>query len=281
MTTQTKPIDLYYAGTPNGRKITIMLEELGVPYNLHWINIGKGDQFTPEFLAISPNNKIPAIVDPEGPGGEPISIFESGAILKYLAHQVRQVLPVRSARPGQGRRVAVLAGRRLRPNARPEQPLLGLRARKNPLCHQALQGRDAPPVPRPRHPARQMFAAGKDYVAGDYSIADIAILDWSTSYLRYEIDPNEFKNFDTWRNAWPPARLSIAPWPSRSPAGPSNLATDKEALQGPVQPALSNQRGRVASAARLLRGCEGGSSPSASPPAPRSAPGRAHKARNP
>src|SRR5687767_426792 len=81
MTTQTKPIELYYAGTPNGRKITIMLEELGVPYTIHWINIGRGDQFKPEFLAISPNNKIPAIVDPEGPGGKPISIFESGAIL--------------------------------------------------------------------------------------------------------------------------------------------------------------------------------------------------------
>ena len=68
MTTQTLPIDLYYAATPNGRKITIMLEELGVPYAVHPISIGRGDQFKPEFLAISPNNKIPAIVDPEGPG---------------------------------------------------------------------------------------------------------------------------------------------------------------------------------------------------------------------
>ena len=75
MTTQTKPIEAYSLPTPNGQKVHIMLEELGVPWNYHRIDIGKGEQFTPEFLAISPNNKIPAIVDPEGPGGEAISIF--------------------------------------------------------------------------------------------------------------------------------------------------------------------------------------------------------------
>lgn len=74
-------IDLYTWGTPNGRKISIMLEELGLPYTVHPIDIGADEQFAPEFLAISPNNKIPAIVDPDGPGGAPISVFESGAIL--------------------------------------------------------------------------------------------------------------------------------------------------------------------------------------------------------
>ena len=78
------PIDLYYWPTPNGWKITIMLEECGLPYAIHPVNIGKGDQFKPEFLAISPNNKMPAIVDHQGPDGEPISVFESGAILQYL-----------------------------------------------------------------------------------------------------------------------------------------------------------------------------------------------------
>ena len=82
---QQKPIDLYFWTTPNGYKIPILLEELGVPYTTHFVNIGKGDQFKPEFLKISPNNRIPAIVDPEGPDGEPISVFESGAILVYLA----------------------------------------------------------------------------------------------------------------------------------------------------------------------------------------------------
>lgn len=83
----THPIDLYYWPTPNGWKIAIALEEMGLPYTLHLVNIGAGEQFTPEFLAISPNNRMPAIVDPDGPDGKPVSIFESGAILQYLARK--------------------------------------------------------------------------------------------------------------------------------------------------------------------------------------------------
>ena len=81
------PIDLYYWPTPNGYKISIALEEMGLPYEVKWVEIGRGDQFKPEFLAISPNNRMPAIVDPEGPDGKPVSIFESGAILQYLARK--------------------------------------------------------------------------------------------------------------------------------------------------------------------------------------------------
>ena len=92
-TVQNKPIDLYYWTTPNGWKISILLEELGVPYNVHMVNIGAGDQFKDDFLKISPNNKIPAIVDPEGPGGEPISVFESAAIMKYLAKKFDKYYP--------------------------------------------------------------------------------------------------------------------------------------------------------------------------------------------
>src|SRR5690606_9792870 len=87
MTQQTKPIELYYWPTPNGFKISIMLEELGIPYVVKYVNIGKGDQFDPEFLKIAPNNRMPAIIDPEGPSGEPISVFESGAILQYLGRK--------------------------------------------------------------------------------------------------------------------------------------------------------------------------------------------------
>lgn len=84
-------LDLYYWPTPNGWKITVMLEELGVPYNLKYINIMKGDQFAPEFLKIAPNNRMPAIVDHEpADGGEPISVFESGAILQYLGDKYGQ-----------------------------------------------------------------------------------------------------------------------------------------------------------------------------------------------
>ena len=93
MTTQTKPIELYYWPTPNGWKITIMLEELGVPYEVKYVNIGKGEQFDPSFLKIAPNNRMPAIVDPEGPGGKPISIFESGAILQYLGRKFGKFYP--------------------------------------------------------------------------------------------------------------------------------------------------------------------------------------------
>lgn len=86
----TQPIDLYYWPTPNGWKISIALEEMGLPYNVHLIDIGKGDQFEPEFLKIGPNNRMPVIVDPDGPDGKPISIFESGAILQYLARKTGQ-----------------------------------------------------------------------------------------------------------------------------------------------------------------------------------------------
>ena len=86
-------IELYTWGTPNGRKVSIMLEEAGLPYNTHAVNISKDEQFTPDFLKVSPNNKIPAIVDPDGPGGKPISLFESGAILFYLAEKTGKLLP--------------------------------------------------------------------------------------------------------------------------------------------------------------------------------------------
>ena len=86
-------IDLYTWSTPNGRKVSVMLEECGLAYNVHPINIGKGEQFRPEFLAINPNSKIPAIVDPDGPDGKPITLFESGAILVYLAGKTGKFLP--------------------------------------------------------------------------------------------------------------------------------------------------------------------------------------------
>src|SRR4028119_1527979 len=101
-TNMSKLIDLYYWPTPNGWKASIFLEELGLPYEVRPINIAAGDQFEPEFLKISPNNKMPAIVDPEGPDGGPISVFESGAILIYLAEKTRPLLPTGPRRRGRG-----------------------------------------------------------------------------------------------------------------------------------------------------------------------------------
>ena len=93
-------IEVYSWATPNGHKVHIMLEECGLPYRVHAIDIGAGDQFKADFLQISPNNKIPAIVDPDGPDGKPISLFESGAILLYLASKTGRFLPGRSSPPG-------------------------------------------------------------------------------------------------------------------------------------------------------------------------------------
>jgi GST-like protein len=103
------PIELYYWPTPNGWKISIMLEECGLPYVVRPVDISKGEQFSPQFLAISPNDRMPAILDPNGPGGRPISVFESGAILQYPRPQDRPILPARRARTRRRRRVAVLA----------------------------------------------------------------------------------------------------------------------------------------------------------------------------
>ena len=86
-------IELYTWGTPNGRKASIMLEEVGLPYNVHRIDIGKDDQFKPEYVALNPYSKIPAIIDPDGPDGEPLRLFESGAILVYLAEKTGKLLP--------------------------------------------------------------------------------------------------------------------------------------------------------------------------------------------
>jgi len=236
MTNQTAPIELYFAATPNGKKVSIMLEELEVPYKIIPINIGKGDQFTPEFLAISPNNKIPAIVDPEGPGGQPISIFESGAILKYLALKFGKFYPA-DARDqvkvdewlfwqvggfgpmlGQNHHFAIYA---------PEKIEYAIK-RYRDETHRLYGVLD-------KQLAR-MQAEGKDYVAGDYSIADMAIIDWSNGYERQGIDIAEFPHFAAWRD-----RVRARPATARGLAvkveTSTDLSKDKDA-----QKVLFNQR---------------------------------------
>ena len=119
---RSEMIDLYTWTTPNGRKVSIMLEEVGLPYRVHAINIGKDDQFKPEYVKINPNSKIPSIVDPDGPDGKPISMMESGAILIYLARKTGKLLPPTGR--GDVRRAAVADvpdGRR-RPDVRPDAP---------------------------------------------------------------------------------------------------------------------------------------------------------------
>ena len=132
-------IDLYYWTTPNGHKITMFLEESGLPYRIVPVNISKGDQFKLEFLAISPNNRMPAIVDhePDG-GGAPISVFESGAILLYLAEKIGKFIPSDIRGAGRDRAMAVLADGRPWPDGGSKPSLQPIRAREAPLCHRSL-----------------------------------------------------------------------------------------------------------------------------------------------
>jgi len=133
-----RPIALYYWPTPNGYKISIFLEEAGLPYVLKPVDIGKGDQFAPEFLKISPNNRMPAIVDPDGPGGKPISVFESGAILQYLGRKTGKFYPQGGTGPRRRRGMAVLAGGRSWADGGPGQSLSQLCAGRPSLPQEAL-----------------------------------------------------------------------------------------------------------------------------------------------
>ncbi|HWJ87423.1 MAG TPA: glutathione S-transferase N-terminal domain-containing protein [Pelagibacterium sp.] len=235
MTEQKQPIDLYYFPTPNGHKITIMLEELGVPYTVHPIRIGKGDQFKPEFLAISPNNKIPAIVDPEGPGGAPISVFESGAILKYLAEKFGKFYPTDP-------RARVAVDEWLFWQMGGFGPMLGQNH------HFALYAPEkiAYAIDRYRNETHRLYGvlnkqlSGKDYIVGDYSIADMASLSWSLGWEGQGIDLAEFPNIAAWQE-----RMKSRPAVERGLAvrlpeeQQVDLSEDKDAQQ-----VMFNQRAR-------------------------------------
>jgi GST-like protein len=188
-------IDLYYAPTPNGHKITLFLEESGLPYRLHPIDISAGDQFKPEFLAISPNNKIPAIVDTQPiDGGAPVSIFESGAILLYLAEKTGKLL-------SQELRERASALQWLFWQVGGFGPMLG---QNHHFTHYAPQ-----PVPyaieRYQTETRRLYGVlntqleKKPYLAGDqYSIADIATYPWVVSHERQRIDLAQFPAVRNW-----------------------------------------------------------------------------------
>ncbi len=189
-------IDLYYAPTPNGWKISIMLEELGLPYNVIPVNIREGDQFKPEFLAISPNNRIPAIID-QAPadGGEPIPMFETGAILIYLAEKTGRFLP-----------------KDVRGRFRVIQWVMWQMGGLGPMLgqhgHFALYAAEKIPyaIQRYRDEAGRLYAVldrqlGKTdaYVAGDaYSIADIACFPWTMTHKAQGFSLDDFPNIKRW-----------------------------------------------------------------------------------
>ena len=229
------PIELYYWPTPNGWKITVMLEELGVPYEVKYINIGKGDQFEPDFLKIAPNNRMPAIVDPDGPGGEPISVFESGAILQYLGRKFGKFYPA-----DERTRVQV------------EEWLFWQVGGLGPMAGQAHHFRQYAPekieygINRYTNEVNRLYGvmnkrlAERDFLAGDYSIADMASIGWVIPHERQGQDLDDFPNLKRWYEtlmARPAVIKAIAV--GKEERDRSNLATDTEA-----QKVLFGQRAR-------------------------------------
>ena len=180
-------IDLYYWGTPNGRKISIALEEMGLEYTIYPINIMENDQFQADFLRISPNNKIPAIVDQDGPNNQPISIFESGAILQYLGRKTGMFYP-----KDEQSRVEV------------EQWLMWQMGGFGPMLGQNHHfSRYAPEriayaTERYVNETKRLYAVlnqqliGQDYVAGEYSIADMAIFPWIITHDWQQIQLEDY-----------------------------------------------------------------------------------------
>ena len=191
------PLQLYAFDTPNGRKISVALEEMGLPYDVHVVDITQGQQHEPAFVALSPNHKIPAILDPDGPGGQPLGLFESGAILIYLAEKSGRFLP--------------------------KDPVLRLRALEWLMFQMAGFG----PMPGQVHhfmglkdeadrryglqrymaETRRLYGvmdrrlATHEHFAGELSVADFAILGWVWRHPRHQVDLADFPNVQRWYQA--------------------------------------------------------------------------------
>jgi GST-like protein len=189
-------IELHTWSTPNGRKVSIMLEEVGLPYSVHPVNIGKDEQFQPEFLAISPNNKIPAIVDPDGPGGKRFALFESGAILIYLGEKTQQLIPKDAA-------TRYVALQWLMFQMGGLGPMLGqthhfLRAAPEPVPYAIKRYKDET---RRLYGVLDKRLAEAKHLAGEYSIADIASYPWVARHEWHQIELGDFPNVKRWYDA--------------------------------------------------------------------------------
>lgn len=227
----TKPIDLYYWPTPNGQKISVMLEECALPYTVHAINIGKGEQFAPEFLKISPNNRIPAIVDSEGPDGAPISVFESGAILQYLARKTGKFY-------GKTERERVLVDEWLFWQVGGLGPMGG---QANHFVHYAPE-KVPYGITRYTNEVNRLLGVmnrrleHQAFLAGDYSIADIACYPWARGAERVGQNFADFPHLKRWLDAnW--ARPAVQKGIAVAAEQRLDLSKDKEA-----QALLFNQK---------------------------------------
>jgi glutathione S-transferase/GST-like protein len=193
------PIELWYWPTPNGWKISIALEEMELPYTVRPVNIGKGEQFSPEFLAISPNNRMPAIVDPDGPDGRPLSVFESGAILQYLARKSGRFRPA-------DERAAVEVDEWLFWQVGGLGPMAGQTHHFRQYAPTMLsdQRQLAYGVNRYTNETERLYCVldkrlkDREYVAGDYSIADMAIWPWISPWRNQGQDLDAFPALKAW-----------------------------------------------------------------------------------
>lgn len=221
-------IDLHYWPTPNGHKITLFLEEAGLPYRILPVDIGKGDQFKPEYLAISPNNKMPAIVDHEpADGGAPISVFESGAILLYLADKTRRFVP----QDPRGRNVVV-------------EWLFwqmgGLGPMTGQYGHFTVYAPEKIPyaIERYTNEARRLLGVldtrlkGRAFIAGDdYTIADMAAYPWINPYTKAPLDLSAFPEVQRWHAAIaarPATQRAYARGPEINPAAGQPLSEEEK-----------------------------------------------------
>ncbi len=227
----TAKIDLHYWPTPNGWKVSIALEEMGLPYTLHLVNIGAGEQFEPEFLKIAPNNRMPAIVDPEGPDGKPISIFESGAILQYLARKTGQF-----GGPTERDRIAV------------DQWLMWQMGGVGPMAGQAHHFLKYAPAMDPpndlpyakeryRNEVARLYGvldrqlAKNAFVAGEfYSIADMAIWPWASLWEGQQQTLDDKPNLARWLDEVG-ARPAVQKGRAVAAEKRSNLQDDKKAQE--------------------------------------------------
>jgi GST-like protein len=231
-----KPIELWYWPTPNGFKISIMLEECKLPYTLIPVNISKGEQFKPEFLAIAPNNRMPAIVDPQGPGNRPISIFESGAILQYLGRKTGKFYP----RDERGR-VEV------------DQWLFwqmgGLGPMAGQLNHFKHYARETLPyaIKRYEDEVNRLYGVmntrlkDREFLAGKYSIADMACIGWVNIWKRQDQNIDDFPNLKRWLET-----MKARPAVERGLALGLQLRQGIDMKDANVQSVLFGQRARSA-----------------------------------
>ncbi len=240
----TNPIQVHYWPTPNGKKITIALEEMGLPYDVHFVDIGAGDQFKPQFLKISPNNRMPAIVDPDGPDGAPISIFESGAILQYLGRKSGKLYPA-----DERGRVEV------------DEWLIWQVANLGPACGQANHFRNYAPgflkdtrlsaygAARFTNEVNRLYGVlddrleGREFICGDYSIADIICWPWVIPNA-FGQDLAEFPNLKAWQeriDARPAVQAGKAIKPPK-PTDANLRGTEEE--QARARAVLFGQRAR-------------------------------------